>query len=337
MSDTLTLQQPPIEYLKDKRYFGRAAKAFALWIRNPVSEGGAKQIFRMMYSLAGPEIHRKARHMKRDERFAYLFTERPDLGKALTDMAALKELPEGSLGKGYHDFMDGEGIFPGYVIAGLAYRNGHFDGLVDWDEDAKYLVLRAGNTHDITHVIGGYGSDFSGEVINIAFSIGAAGMIPSTIALGAARVWGFLSAIALRPTIGIKNFVSVCMDAARRGVIMGRNTSLLQIPYESLLNQPLPLVRQQLGLPPHKHVEYVKDGWIDSAGWAQSRFAKKMESGFGKQNETADRVQKVRELVEQGGLTIRELMTAPSHRLVDVYMCYYNGGTLEQMRKILAK
>ncbi|RMF15539.1 MAG: hypothetical protein D6761_07680, partial [Candidatus Dadabacteria bacterium] len=126
------------------------ARAFVQWIQNPVSADGPHHIIRSLALNFAPEIHRVVAAMREHPDGARLLRDKPDLGQTLADMNTLSQMPEGSLGKVYHDFMSGDEIIPGYFIGGSVYRHGFLDSLADWDPDARFLLARAGNTHDIT-------------------------------------------------------------------------------------------------------------------------------------------------------------------------------------------
>ncbi len=93
--DTNTNEYPVLpKYSRRKRMPLLAAKAGLLWLRNPTSESGAKQLFRIGYSIGGPELHKMARKMRANPKFNQILEERNDLGQTLADMNALSQLPE---------------------------------------------------------------------------------------------------------------------------------------------------------------------------------------------------------------------------------------------------
>lgn len=297
-------------YYKDSRNLLGGAKAAALWIRNPVSDDGAKQVYRMMYNLLGPDLHRAVRKLRQNPEVVQLLQERPDLGAALSDMPTLSQMPKGSVGHTYFEFMSGEDIFPGYILGGLAYKDGHFDRLIDWDEDVKWLIERMGNTHDITHVLAGYGSDFPGEAINISFTIAAAGA-PAPLARLFGLFWGLMSGIGIMPSVGIGTWIAIHRDAVERGIAMASRAALARIPLEKLLPKPLNEVRRELGIPPHKHQHLVVgDGWLDSINWLRGWLGKNMANGFGTIDDTVARVKLARAAIENYHVPIKVVMGA---------------------------
>ncbi|MBK7156281.1 MAG: hypothetical protein IPH72_31680 [Sandaracinaceae bacterium] len=322
-------------YSRHRRDLAAALIAAARWIRNPVSEDGAKQAFRMIYALLGPDVHRLVASMRANPEVVTLLKERPDLGPTLADVKTLARLPEGSLGRVYHDFMAGDDIFPGYILGGLAYKDGHFDRLVDWDPDAKWLVERLANSHDITHVLGGYGSDFAGEAITISFTLGVNGA-PEALALLWAAQWGAVSYAALLPPVGFRAWVAIHVDAVRRGVAVARAQPLVCIPFERELGAPLEDFRRACGVRPHQHTEFTtQDGWLDTRGWNRGWLGRQMASGFGTMDATMADVKRARRLIEDG-FPIPTVMGARRENAQRAFSLYETGASRDDVRAALA-
>ncbi|MGJ8661796.1 MAG: Coq4 family protein [Bacteroidota bacterium] len=304
-----------ITYSKDKRQFLYALKNFFKWLRNPVNLDGPKYIFRVIYSVFGPEIHKVAKKVRANPKSRAMLDERADLGLIMADMDRMAELPEGSFGKVFYSFMSGDDILPGYVIAGQAYGDGHFDRLEDWEEDAKYLIERAGNTHDSTHILSGYGTDFCGELLNLPFSLGGCGM-----SVGLAKflggVIGVLTIPIIMPSIGMKNWIALNIDSGARGAEMAKQNSIIEVHFEAILEKSVPEVRRELNIPPHKHQKYVnEDGWMVSASWLRGYIGKRAADGFGTYaGDSKVRAENIVTLVKSG-LPIRTVMSSSKEEI----------------------
>lgn len=334
--DPRTSDYPSLpKYFRRKRMPLAAAKAGLLWLRNPTSESGAKQIFRIAYCLGGPQIHKMAKKMRANPKFNEILEQRNDLGQTLADMESLSKLPEGSLGKYYHDFMSGDGIFPSYLLGGLPYKNGHFDALQDWDEDAKFLITRVGSTHDLIHLIAGYGTDFPGEAILISYSAAAGGM-PKWLASILGVFMGAIEYPIFQPRIGFFKWVSIFRDAAVRGAIMAKQNSMLEINYEEMLNKPIKVARELMGVPPIKHQELVnEDGFLVSKDWMNGPLAKRIQDGGSEKVATLQGIDKARALIEKLGVSIRDVMSAPRKNVIAAYDAYDEGTEKEEVLRIL--
>ena len=323
------------KYSRKKRMPLTAAKAGLLWLRNPTSESGAKQLFRIAYSIGGPELHKMARKMRANPKFNIILEQRNDLGQTLANMDALSKLPEGSLGKHYYNFMSGDGIFPSYLLGGLAYKNGHFDSLQDWNDDAKFLITRIGSTHDLMHLIAGYGTDLPGEAILIAYS-SAAGGLPTWLASIVGTFMGIIEYPIFMPKVGFLKWVSIFRDAAVRGSIAAKQNTMMEINYEEMLAKPIKEARELLGVPPIKHQEHVNDdGFLVSKSWMRGLLAKRIQDGGSEKKATHEGIKRARALIEECGVSIRDVMSAPRKNVVDAFNAFDKGAEKEKVLAIL--
>ena len=99
----------------------------------------------------GPLGDQMMRHLLKDSQFQSLVQER--WRPQPINLSALQTLPEGSLGRCYADQLISQGITP--------------DTLIDpspVDSDKDFIVHRLKETHDITHVLTGFGIDGASEL-----------------------------------------------------------------------------------------------------------------------------------------------------------------------------
>ena len=104
-----------------------------------------------------------------------LLQTRPCIDAHSVDYDALRRLPDGTLGREYARFLDANGITPEPFERAPALG----------DPRAAYLVQRLRQTHDLWHVVTGYGPDVRGELLLQAFTyaqVGAPGS--AVIAIG---------------------------------------------------------------------------------------------------------------------------------------------------------
>jgi ubiquinone biosynthesis protein COQ4 len=108
-----------------------------------------------------------------------VLADRPAIDSAHVDLGALAALPEGTLGREYARFIQGNGLTLDV-----------FKAPVGVDEHVAYLVQRVRQTHDLWHVVTGYTPDVKGEVLLQAFTF-AQLRVPSALfitLIGAVRV-----------------------------------------------------------------------------------------------------------------------------------------------------
>ena len=277
-----------------ERNLWAAARDGLIWLSGPVSERGVSRAFRVSLNMGGRKVHERRLAMREHPIGRRLLDERPDLCAVLNDMSALAAMPEGSLGRAFHTFMDHPETIPGYMLSGLIYRDDWFDS-VPMDEELRWAFERWIQTHDLMHVVSGYGADLAGEGLNIYFSGG--------YNLGISWRATFWSPFGLaprlmRPSIGRRRWLGYLREAWERG-----NAALLHLPFESvpwedLLPQPLAAARATLGLPP------LADPAMNSAEWTDVSFFTRT---FLASNVDYESVRGVKAAVE-AGVPVRDLM-----------------------------
>ena len=174
-----------------------------------------------------------------------LYAERPRLSSYVADRAALAELPEGSFGRAYLEFLDANGYDP----VGLSTLRKKTDRVADRDDGSEWMAERADFLHDFWHVLSGYGTNGFGEAALLPFS---------TAQVQGRSNWMLTIGAALRSwrRIGGWRWPVLLVRAYRRGRKAKR---LDAVHYEALLAMPLDEVRTMLGIVPleiaHPHGE----------------------------------------------------------------------------------
>jgi len=128
-----------------------------------------EQVFHIIESLNGRALLTDLEKFAATEAGQARIKTRRYLPPLLDDHAALARLPDGSVGRAYLDFMTREGL----TAQGLVDEfekfskdwNGH-DDIIDWYGN------RLRDTHDLMHVLTGYGRDALGEACVLGFSYG---------------------------------------------------------------------------------------------------------------------------------------------------------------------
>ena len=149
------------------------------------------------------------------------------------DLAELRALPAGTLGREYARHLDANGIEP--LVISPAVRDRY---------RSNPYALRYTTTHDLHHVLTGFDTGLAGEAGLVAFNVGQ-GSAP----IGRAMLWyvrvmyGLLS-----PTQSRRLWHDI-----RVGLEMGRRAKLvIAEPIESHFAEPIDRVREALDIPdPH--------------------------------------------------------------------------------------
>lgn len=213
------------------------------------------QVFTIIDSLPGRAPERMMTRMRASEEGRRLLATKPDLAERLADRAALRALPEGTLGRAYAELADREGITPqGIVDASIAGEA----KAVTLSEDMQFLGNRMRDTHDLWHVVTGYGFDLVGESALLSFSLaqtknpGVGLVVFLAILKGEPKIW--------RPM----------WEAYRRG---RRAEWLPAIAWETLLDRPLDQVRALLRVGAPVPYEAVTSAELRESGVLSPRAA----------------------------------------------------------------
>jgi len=126
-----------------------------------------EQVFYIMEALNGKNMKRKLIEYAKTEAGQAMFARRRDLPEILDDHDILKKLPENTVGRAYVAFMEREGL----SAAGLVEESEKWwDHQEKYDDDIDFLGCRFRDTHDLYHVLTGYGRDKLGEICVLGFS-----------------------------------------------------------------------------------------------------------------------------------------------------------------------
>lgn len=193
-------------------------------------------VFKIFESLPSSDFMERARDLTLSERGEFLRSSEPSLPEILDDHAALRRTPKGSLAHAYCDFMEAEGLSAAGLVAEFE-KTGRpkYPDLVEW------FINRSRDTHDLFHVLTGYGRDALGEQCVLLFTHGQS---PSQGHL----LIGYAGAANIaRMTKGSKAPV---FGAVRQAHRTGKGApSLIAQPIRKLVERPLEEVRSALRIP----------------------------------------------------------------------------------------
>ncbi len=142
-----------------------AARALRQLVADP---GDTARVFEVINAMAGPALARGLARFRRTELGRRVLNERIDLLDRLRDREKLRSLPEGSLGRAYHDFVYGESLTAEGLVAASMNESVQTYGFDD--ADLNRFGERMRDQHDLSHTLTRYGRDPFGEVCLLAFS-----------------------------------------------------------------------------------------------------------------------------------------------------------------------
>jgi ubiquinone biosynthesis protein Coq4 len=204
----------------------RTAKALysiAALVRDPNRLG---QVFEMSDALATPAVLRPlVDHVARDPGCAIALEDRH---RFRIDLAALERLPPGTLGRAFADHMIANRLDPA--------------ALPDLPSPDRESFFRAHlyESHDIWHVVTGFGTDLKGEIgLQAFYAAQIPGPLPSMLV-----AVGFL-----RTAIYEREMSTPLFEEVVHGWEMGRRAApLFGVRWDELWEVPLETVRSSLGV-----------------------------------------------------------------------------------------
>ncbi len=194
-----------------------------------------RQVFETIKAVSGPNGRKLFEKFTSAAYGRRVVTEPVRLEYILSNRPWLRSLAEGSFGRAYLDFMEGENLTPEGILASAEEAGIDYKGDTDFPQFQR-MFLHISVCHDLWHVLTGYGRDPLGELCNLAFSRQQTGnpgfRIIVALALTAQKIE--------RPDLPL-------MKAVAEGRRMGRGVDfLLQHDVADLLPLPLEEVRRRL-------------------------------------------------------------------------------------------
>lgn len=205
-------------------------------------------VFKIFESLPSKDFLPRAAALALSERGEHLRRTEPRLPEILDDHAALRRTPAGSLAHAYCDFMESEGLTAAGLVAEYdrAGRPAYPD-LVEW------FINRSRDTHDLFHVLTGYGRDALGEQCVLLFTHGQA---PSQGHL----LIGYAGAANIAKMV--KGSKAPVFGAVREAHRTGKGApQLMAQPIRELLERPIEEVRRALRIPEPRQYRECQRIW----------------------------------------------------------------------------
>ena len=218
----------------DPRYSPtRAWKNFRLLMKD---KEDTSLVFKIYESLPSNNFMDRVEALVLSERGQLLRSTEPNLAEILDDHETLRRTQKGSLAHAYCDFMETEGL----SAAGLVAESERL-GRRKFDDCVQWFSERSRDTHDLFHVLTGYGRDALGEQCVLLFTHGQA---PTQGHL----LIGYAGSANIK--LQIRGSKAPVMGAVNQAKRTGRGApSLIEQPIRELLKQPLDVVRTALNIP----------------------------------------------------------------------------------------
>lgn len=219
----------------------KAWRYFRLLVQN---KEDTTLVFPIFEALPWTGVIEAARNYCESDTGKAVFCAEPSLPEVLDDHAALRRMPAGSLAHAYCDFMEREGL----TAQGLVEEFEKFLGdRPRYNDRFQWYFNRMRDTHDLMHVLTGYGRDALGEVCVLAFTYGQQ---PSLAHLFLGYAGGFEIKSRMKSSAPV-------LRAVREGQKLGKACPrLVEQSILDLLPLPIDHVRAKLGITlPGKYAE----------------------------------------------------------------------------------
>lgn len=211
----------------------RAWKHFKLLLKD---KEDTSHVFKIYESLPNRSFMDRVQNATLSQNGEALRRSEPSLPEILDDHAALRKTPKGSLAHAYCDFMEREGL----TAAGLVAEQESL-GRAKYDDLVQWYMERSRDTHDLFHVLTGYGRDALGEACVLLFTHG------QSPAQGHLLI-GYAASLNVKSQA--KGSKAPVLGAANQAKATGRGAkTLLEQPIRELLTQPVDEVRRALNIP----------------------------------------------------------------------------------------
>ncbi len=227
----------------------RPLKAFGHFRRLLKDKENTAEVFHIFESLPRRDFVPSAKAFVESDQGRKVLATEPKLQPILDDHAALRRLPAGTVAHAYCDFMEREGLSA--------------QGLIDeadksWGDRPRYddMLALYGNrhrdTHDLLHVLTGYGRDPLGEQCVLAFTFSQS---PSPAHLFIA----YLGGLHIKRQTKTK---APILSAIREGQALGKACPrIAEMPIRELLAMPLDQARAKFNITPAKNYAEAHRVW----------------------------------------------------------------------------
>lgn len=211
-----------------------------------------EEVFHIFEALPWKAGQSAARAYLESEKGKKVRASEPYLVPILDDHAALRRLPAGSVAHAYCDFMEREGL----TAQGLIDEYDRFSASrPEYDDQLEWYFRRLRDTHDLLHVLTGYGRDALGEACVLAFTY-------SQQPAPAHLFIGYLAGLNMRKR-GTTN--APILRAIREGQRLGKACPrIAELSIRELLAMPLDEARRKLNITPARFYHEVHRVWQDN-------------------------------------------------------------------------
>ena len=224
-------------------------KAWHHFRRLIADKENTEEVFYIFEALPWKDLPRAAERFLSTPAGQALRAKEPFLPAVLDDHAALRRMPQGSLAHAYCDFMEAEGLTAEGLVEEFAKfeaNRGQYNDQINW------YFNRLRDTHDLLHILTGYGRDALGEQCVLVFTYSQQ-PAPAHLFIAYAGGWELKKQVKAPAPV---------FRAVREGQRLGKACPrLIEMPVTDLLPMQLDDVRKALGITPTRHYHAAHEAW----------------------------------------------------------------------------
>lgn len=126
-----------------------------------------EQVFHIIDALSGNTLERHLKRIIKTPEGLAMMDRRRELPEIMDDHDRWEALPDGTVGRAYVAFMKREGLTAAGLVEESEKMFAHHER---FEDDLEFYGRRLRDTHDLYHVLTGYGRDKLGEICVLAYS-----------------------------------------------------------------------------------------------------------------------------------------------------------------------
>lgn len=231
----MTTQRPFIDPARPKMRI-KPLKAWGHMRKLIADKEDTAQVFHIIEALNGDSLRKDIKRFCSKPNGTNLIQDRRPLATIMDDHAPIEALPANTVGRAYLAFMKREGLTAAGLVKESLINRGNRN---EYDDDIAWYADRLRDTHDLYHVLSGYGRDALGEASLLAYTHsqhGGAG-INFIAFMGAREVSKHVPREA--------NIKAVFKEARANGKAAAR---IIDQDIEALLREPLEAARERMNI-----------------------------------------------------------------------------------------
>ncbi len=228
----------PVPYIDPARQRSRIKplKAWKHMQKLIADKEDTAQVFHIIEALNGNVKLSDFERFMNSEHGPALLAQHANLAEMLDDHEPLKKLPAGTVGRAYVEFMESEGLSAAGLVA-ESEKNNKYRQM--FDDDLNWYMNRGRDTHDLYHVLTGYGRDALGEAALLGYTHSQHG------GLGISFIAFMGGRTIAKETPREANIKAVIAEGRRNGKAAAR---IVDQDIDALLREPISEARARLGI-----------------------------------------------------------------------------------------